>query len=167
MRSRSPLRRPWCELCAISVHWPCPFDHSDFTGVPLPAPPVCRIPPTSAFVEAGPRPARLPHTNSPLPVCGEAPCACGPGCAQPGTRPCGPPALAAKSAPTLPMCPVWTLGEGWGEAGCLGEAARPKSSTFRRGRHSSPHPRGEACGPGCAQPGTRPCAPRPSLPNPP
>ncbi len=103
MRSRSPLRRPWCELCAISVHWPCPFDHSDFTGVPLPAPPVCRIPPTSAFVEAGPRPARLPHTNSPLPVCGEAPCACGPGCAQPGTRPCGPPALAAKSALTLPM----------------------------------------------------------------
>ena len=43
--------------------------------------------------------------------------ACGPGCVQPGTRPCGPPALAAESARTLPMRPVWTLGERWDE-GC-------------------------------------------------
>ena len=35
-------------------------------------------------------------------------------------------------------------GEGWGEGGCFGEAARPKSSTVRQRRRSSPSPRGVA-----------------------
>ena len=32
---------------------------------------------------------------------------------RPGTRPCGHPTLAAEPARTLPMRPVWTVGEGW------------------------------------------------------
>ena len=32
-------------------------------------------------------------------------------------------------------------GEGWGEGGCFGQAAKPKSSTIRQGRRSSPSPR--------------------------
>ena len=41
-------------------------------------------------------------------------------------------------------CSLALEGEGWGEGGCLGEAARPKSSTFRQGRPSSPSPGGES-----------------------
>ncbi len=41
-------------------------------------------------------------------------------------------------------CSLSIEGEGWGEGGCLGEAARPKSSTFRQGRPASHCPGGEA-----------------------
>ena len=50
-----------------------------------------------------------------------------------------PPQLVEAASSSLSL-----EGEGWGEGGCFGQAAKPKSSTIRQGRQSSPSPRGEA-----------------------
>ena len=50
-----------------------------------------------------------------------------------------PPKLVEATSSSLSL-----EGEGWGEGGCFGQAAKPKSSTIRQGLRSSPSPRGEA-----------------------
>ena len=50
--------------------------------------------------------------------------------------PAHPPQLVEPASSSLAL-----EGEGWGEGGCFGQAAKPKSSTIRQGRRSSPSPR--------------------------